>query len=350
MFFTLERKFFIENLWERLSLLLKNKSISNYSYEEKFLDINLNHFLTRAFHSINNFAFHQINFPMKLKLLTLFSFIILASCNNTDKKDDGKTTDTGIKIKLVIKGSDSVLPLGQKEAEVFSKNNPGSTISISGGGTGVGIAALLDGTTDIAMASRSLKTDEKIKLESKDIKVVETQISWDALSIIINPKNKVSQLTKEQLKDIFTGKVTNWNQVGGDNLKIVVYTRETSSGTYEFIKDHVLDKINFVSSALSLPATGAIVQSVSQTPGAIGYVGIAYVNKEVKDIAVSYDKGKSYVSASVATAKNKTYPISRPLFFYYSESKATDVKPFLDFILSAEGQKIVEDVGYVSLN
>ena len=134
----------------------------------------------------------------------------------------------------------------------------------------------------------------------------------------------------------------------GDDLLIVVYSRETSSGTYEFFKEHVMNRKNYASSVLNMPATGAIIQSVSQTNGAIGYVGLAYMTKEVKDIAVSYD-GKNYVQGSIETAKNKTYPIVRPLYFYYPTSKEASVKSYIDFILSPEGQKIVDEVGYVSL-
>lgn len=131
-------------------------------------------------------------------------------------------------------------------------------------------------------------------------------------------------------------------------MQIVVYARETSSGTYEFFKEHVMNRKNYASSVLNMPATGAIIQSVSQTKGAIGYVGLAYLTKEVKDIAVSYD-GKTYVNASVEAAKNKTYPVVRPLLYYYPVAKEAQVKAFIDFILSPEGQKIVEQVGYISV-
>ena len=132
-------------------------------------------------------------------------------------------------------------------------------------------------------------------------------------------------------------------------MQIVVYARETSSGTYEFMKTNVMNNKNYASSVLNMPATGAIIQSVGQTKGAIGYVGLAYLTKEVKDVAVSYDKGKTFVIASLENAKNKTYPIVRPLFYFYPSSKEKAVKPFLDFVLSPQGQKIVDEVGYISL-
>ncbi|MCX6233692.1 MAG: phosphate ABC transporter substrate-binding protein [Bacteroidetes bacterium] len=248
-----------------------------------------------------------------------------------------------------IKGSDTCLPLSQKEAEVYMQKNPGSSISVVGGGSGVGLAALLSGTTDIAQSSRKMKLDEKIKLQDAGKAFKEVIIAYDALAVVVNPANKVNQLTREQLEDIFTGKVTNWKEVGGDDMKIIAYSRESSSGTFEFFKEHVLNKKNFATTALLMPATGAIVQSVSQTAGAIGYIGLAYINKDVKALKVSYDQGKTYVAPAVETAKNKTYPITRPLYYYYLTSIEKTVKPYVDFILSADGQKIVHEEGYVPI-
>ena len=252
-------------------------------------------------------------------------------------------------VTIKVKGSDTVLPLSQKEAETFMKKNPTAKITVIGGGSGVGIAAFLDGTTDIAMSSRKMKMSEKMKLTDAGKAYKEITIAYDALSIIVNPANKVTQLTREQLEGIFTGKITNWKDVGGDDEKIIAYSRESSSGTYEFFKEHVLNNKNYGSTVLNMPATGAIVQSVSQTKGAIGYVGLAYMEKTVKDVKVSYDKGKTYVEATIANAKNKTYPITRPLFYYYLTKDEKKVKPFVDYVLSDEGQKVVSDVGYVSL-
>lgn len=252
--------------------------------------------------------------------------------------------------KVVVKGSDTVLPLAQKEAEKYMKANPSKPITVVGGGSGVGIAALMDGTTDIAMSSRKLKMDERLKLQDAGKAVKETIICYDALSVIVHPSNKVGKLTREQIEGIYTGKIKNWKEVGGDDMAIVVYARETSSGTYEFFKEFVMNRKNYATSVLNMPATGAIIQSVSQTKGAIGYVGFAYVNKDVKDIAVSYDKGKTYVLASKENAKNKSYPIVRPLFFYYPTTKEAYVKPFINYVLSPEGQKTVDDIGYIMLS
>lgn len=254
------------------------------------------------------------------------------------------------KVVCKIKGSDTCLPLSQKFAENYNKSNPGSGISVVGGGSGVGIAALISGTTDIAQASRKMKMDEKLKIQEMGKSIKEVVIAYDALAVVVNPSNPVGQLTREQLEAIFTGKITNWKDVGGADLKIIVYSRETSSGTYEFFKEHVMNKKNFTSSALLMPATGAVIQSVSQTKGAIGYVGLAYLEKEVKALKVSYDKGKTYVAPSVDAAKNKTYPITRPLYYYYLLGAESKVNALIKYILSSEGQKVVLAEGYVPLS
>lgn len=259
------------------------------------------------------------------------------------------TAFTQTSVNLKIKGSDTVLPLSQKEAETFMKKNPSAKITVIGGGSGVGIAAFLDGTTDIAMSSRKIKMSEKMKLQEAGKPYKETIIALDALSVIVNPNNKVSQLTREQIEGIFTGKITNWKEVGGDDEKIVAYSRESSSGTYEFFKENVLNNKNYGSTILMMPATGAIVQSVSQTKGAIGYIGFAYMEKTVRDLKVSYDKGKTFIEPTIANAKNKSYPIVRPLYYYYLTKDEAKVKSFVDYVLSDEGQKVVSEVGYITL-
>ncbi|MCC8089689.1 MAG: PstS family phosphate ABC transporter substrate-binding protein [Rikenellaceae bacterium] len=245
-----------------------------------------------------------------------------------------------------LKGSDTLLPLIQQESENYSKKNSSANVTVTGGGSGVGISSLIDGTTDIAMASREIKFDEKLKLQEAGKPVVEEIIAYDALAVVINPSNKVTNLTREQLEGIFTGKITNWKEVGGEDLKIVAYSRETSSDTYEFFKESVLQNKNYMASILSMPATGAIIQSVSQTKGAIGYVGLAYLNESVKAVHVSYD-GSNFVAPNFENAKNKTYPIVRPLYLYYTQPNASVAKPFIDYILSNEGQATVKELGYI---
>jgi phosphate transport system substrate-binding protein len=285
----------------------------------------------------------------KAKLFLIVPLIGMLSCGKAKTEDKGAEVATA-EVSVTIKGSDTVLPLAQKEAEELMKSDANVSVTVVGGGTGVGLTALIDGTTDIAMASRDLKTDEKLKFVEAKKDIEEVIIAYDALAVIVNPANKVSQLTREQLEKIFTGEIKNWKEVGGTDDKIVAYSRESSSGTYEFFKDEVLDKKNYATNILSLPATGAIVQAVGQTKGAIGYVGLAYETKEVKQLSVSYDQGKTFITPSVASAKDKTYPISRPLFYMYDKTNSAKVKTIIDFALSTQGQKIVSEIGYVPLN
>jgi phosphate transport system substrate-binding protein len=283
------------------------------------------------------------------KLFLILPLIGMLSCGKAKTEDKGTEAAT-TEVSVTIKGSDTVLPLAQKEAEELMKTNSGVSITVVGGGSGVGITALIDGTTDIAMASRDLKTEEKMKFVDEKVDIEEVVIAYDALTVIVNPANTVSKLTREQLEGIFTGAIKNWKEVGGADEKIVAYSRESSSGTYEFFKEEVMDKKNYATDILNLPATGAIVQAVGQTKGAIGYIGLAYETKEVKQLAVSYDQGKTFVEPSVASAKDKSYPISRPLFYMFNKVNAAKVKTIVDFALSAEGQKIVSEIGYVPLN
>ncbi len=249
---------------------------------------------------------------------------------------------------LKIKGSDTMLPLMQLEIEAYMKKNAGE-LNVTGGGSGVGITSLLEGSVDIAMSSRELKMAEKLKFEEKGTKLNILQVANDALSIIVHPQNPVKQLTREQLEDIFSGKITNWKDAGGDDMKIVIYTRESSSGTYEFMKDHVMSKKEFAKTSISSSATAAIVYATSQTKGAIGYVGIAYVEPIVKALSISYDGGQKYIAPTFNNAFNKTYPITRPLYILYPVEKDKAVKPFIDFVFSAYGQKLVTHKGYIPL-
>lgn len=246
-----------------------------------------------------------------------------------------------------VKGSDTLLPLTQELAEQYLKKEPDAEVIVTGGGSGVGIAALPENTTDIAMASRQIKFSEKMKFAELGLDAEEVVVAYDALAVVVNPSNPVGRLTREQLEAIFRGKITNWKDVGGEDRKIVVYSRETSSGTYEFFKESVLENKNYMSSILSMPATGAIIQSVRQTKGAIGYIGLAYLNPYVKPLAVSYDGGAHYAVPSVETAADGSYPIVRPLYYYYDSRKEAQVSPFISYVLSLEGQESVLEQGFI---
>lgn len=247
---------------------------------------------------------------------------------------------------IISKGSDTVLPLAQKEAEVFMEKHPEHSITVVGGGSGVGIAALIDGTTDIANASRGIKTKEKRLARKGGIKPMEHVVARDALSVIVHPSNPISKLTITQLERIFTGDIKTWKDVGGLPKPIVIYSRDSSSGTYVFFKAKVLHKREFFPTALLQPSNGAIVQAISQTEGAIGYVGLAYLTKHVKALAVA-EEGDVYIAPSMETASNGTYPITRALYMYSKGAPKGLVKLFLDFILSKQGQEIVGELGYV---
>lgn len=246
-----------------------------------------------------------------------------------------------------IKGSDTVLPLTQKWAETFMHEHPNTSVTVTGGGSGVGISAIMEGTTDIAMSSRRIKFGEKMKLKQNSTEVNEVIVAYDALAVIVNPSNPVNNLTREELEAIFRGKITNWEEVGGPDAKIIVYSRETSSGTYEFFKESVLENKNYTNNILSMPATGAIIQSIRQTKGAIGYVGMAYLNPFVKAINVSYDGGRNYVHPSIENARAKKYPIVRPLYYYYNKKDEEKVRPYIQFITSEKAENISLELGFI---
>jgi phosphate transport system substrate-binding protein len=249
---------------------------------------------------------------------------------------------------LKIKGSDTMLPMMQLQVETFVKRG-GKEINITGGGSGTGITSLLDGSTDIAMSSRDVKMSEKLQFDAKKINMKVLQIANDALSVIVNPENKVDKLTREQIEGIFTGSITNWSEVGGVNAPIVVYTRESSSGTYEFMKERVMSKKEFTKSAISTSASAQIAYAIGQNKNAIGYVGLAYIEPIVKTISVSYDGGNKYIAPTFNNAFNKIYPVTRPLYLLYDSKNEAKVKPFLDFVLSIFGQKLVIHKGYIPL-
>lgn len=247
--------------------------------------------------------------------------------------------------KITVKGSDTMVILSQKWAEIYMKKNPGTTIQVTGGGSGVGIAALINGSTDIANSSRPIKPAELEKVKAKYNKSsIQIACAKDGLSVFLNKANPVNELTIDQLGAIFSGKITNWKQVGGPDAKIQLYGRESSSGTFEFFKEHVV-KTDFAPTCQTLPGTAAIINAVKKDKLGIGYGGAAYA-EGVKDCKVKKDTKSKGVLPTAATIKNKTYPISRYLFMYLKEKPTGETKKFIDWILSAEGQKVIVEVGY----
>ncbi|MDI9395555.1 MAG: PstS family phosphate ABC transporter substrate-binding protein [Euryarchaeota archaeon] len=248
---------------------------------------------------------------------------------------------------ITLKGSDTVLPLAQAEAEEFMAENSDKSVTVTGGGSGVGIAALIDGEVDIAAASREMKDAEMKSAKANGVNPVETTIAYDGISVVVNPKNPVSELSFDQLRGIYNGNISNWKDVGGEDKKIVVITRDSSSGTYEYFKEDVLKGDEYRPDALTQPATGGIVGEVSQNANAIGYIGVAYLDDTVK--ALSLDAGKGAQAPSSENILSGAYPLSRGLYFYTNGEPSGLTKEFIDFVLSETGQSLVTEVGYFPL-
>ena len=245
---------------------------------------------------------------------------------------------------IVIKGSTTVLPVAQAALEAYMKANPGVNISLSGGGSGEGIKALIDKSANIANSSREIKGNEVELAKSKGVNPVETIVAVDAIVPIVNPRNKVANLTIDQLSQIYQGKITNWKEVGGANIQIVVVSRDSSSGTFEAWSEMVLHKAKVAPRAQMQASNGAIVQAVSKNRYAIGYIGLGYVNKAVKPLTVNG------VQATARTAISKEFPIARPLYMYTNGQPAGVTAKFIRFILSPAGQDLVAKAGYVPLD
>jgi phosphate transport system substrate-binding protein len=244
---------------------------------------------------------------------------------------------------IVIKGSTTVLPVAQGTLEAYMKANPGVQISLSGGGSGEGIKALLDKTTDIANSSREIKKEEIALAETKGIKPVAHVVAYDAIIPNVHPKNKVTNLSIDQLSQIYQGKITNWKEVGGDDLKIVVISRDSSSGTFESWDHFVMKKAKVTPRAQMLASSGAVVTAVAKNKYAIAYVGIGYINKSLKPLQVNG------IKASVQTAMSKEYPLSRELYMYTNGEPQGQMAKYIAFVKSTEGQKIVVKEGFVPL-
>ncbi|HOO91642.1 MAG TPA: phosphate ABC transporter substrate-binding protein [Syntrophales bacterium] len=244
---------------------------------------------------------------------------------------------------IVIKGSTTVLPVAQASAEMYMKSHPGVNISISGGGSGNGIKALIDGTTDIGNASRFIKDKEVALANEKGVYPVPHRIAMDAIIPIVHTDNPVTNLTIEQLSLIYQGKIDNWKEVGGNDMKIVVVSRDTSSGTYEVWEEKILHKARVTPKAQLQASNGAVVQAVSKNKYAIGYIGLGYLKKSVKATDVNG------IEASMENALSGKYPVSRPLFMFTKGWPEGIVSDYINFVLSRSGQDVVKKEGYVPL-
>ncbi|HOP29881.1 MAG TPA: PstS family phosphate ABC transporter substrate-binding protein [Spirochaetota bacterium] len=262
----------------------------------------------------------------------LLSGVVLAACS----KDAGN--------KVVIKGSTTVLPITQKAAEEYRKQNKVS-ITIEGSGSGNGIKALIDGTCDIANSSREMKEKELNTAKEKGISVKEITVAIDMIVPVINPANPVKNLSMDQLKGIYDGSIKNWKQVGGKDENIVVISRDTSSGTYEIWHEKVMKKTDVAKDALLQASNGAIVSAIAGNPKAVGYIGYGYIDNTVKPVTVSG------IEPTLENGKSGKFPVSRKLYMYVDEKKISgESRKFIDYLLSPEGQKLVKEAGFISLN
>ncbi|HWP81131.1 MAG TPA: phosphate ABC transporter substrate-binding protein [Bacteroidota bacterium] len=247
---------------------------------------------------------------------------------------------------ITIKGSDTMVILAQRWAEVYMSKNPNVSIQVTGGGSGTGIAALINGTTDIAASSRPMKANEKEKLKQRfNTLGVEIKAARDGLAVYLHESNPVKELSLPQIKAIYTGKITNWKEVGGEDAKIILYSRENNSGTYVYFKDNVLEGADFVATAQNLPGTASVVNAVAKDKYGIGYGGAAYA-KGIRMISVKRDDRSPAYEPNLENIKSGKYPISRFLYLYTRTRPAGALKAFVDWVLSSEGQEIVTRVGY----
>jgi phosphate transport system substrate-binding protein len=285
----------------------------------------------------------------RLFIFFLLTFSLLASCSSSNDSSSAESAAQYIENK----GSDTIVNLALAWAEKYQGDHPDVRISVTGGGSGTGIAALINGTVGIANASRSIKDEEIAEAQSKGVDPVEHIIARDAIAVIVNPENPVSELTLQQISDIYSGKITNWTEVGGEDRPIVKLSRETNSGTHVYFLETVLrlgnkeDKTLFSMDTLLLPSSEGIISEVRDNPNAIGYDGLGYVPDDLKMIAIAKEAGGAYVLPSIETVNDKTYAIARDLYMYTDGEPAGLIKEYLGWILSAEAQEIVAELGFV---
>lgn len=289
-----------------------------------------------------------------LPAIVIFVLVFSVACGSTSSSEGAASNSSANYIEN--KGSDTIVNLALAWAEKYQMEHPEVRISVTGGGSGTGIASLINKTVDIANASRKIKDEELSQAKSNGVEPVEHIIARDAIAVIVNPENPVSQLTLKQISDIYSGKINNWSEVGGEDRPIVRLSRETNSGTHVYFLETVIrlgsseDKTLFSMDTLLLPSSEGIIAEVRQNPNAIGYDGLGYVPKDLKMIAIAKEAGGAYVLPSIATVNDKSYPIARDLYMYTNGQPTGTVKTYLDWILSSEAQQIVADLGFVPVS
>ena len=297
----------------------------------------------------------QLTWPvlrgMRRSLVWLALLGLLAACRQGGSYSDSESN--GAVQEIENKGSDTLVNLALAWAEEYTGLRPDVRISVTGGGSGTGIAAMINGTVDIANASRAMKDVEVEAAEENGITPVEFVVARDAIAVVVNPSNPVDQLTLEQLSDIYTNKITNWSQVGGPDRPIVLLSRESNSGTYVYFLENVIRQgqesdLLFAPDTLLMPSSEGISAEVRQNPNVIGYDGLGYVTEDQKVIAVAQDAGGPYVLPSIDTVNDGSYPISRPLYMYTAGEPEGEIKTYLEWILG-DGQALVSVLGFVPL-
>jgi len=285
------------------------------------------------------------------RLLVSFLFFLVAACSGPAQAEPASPT-----ISIVNVGSDTLVNLALAWAEAYHELHPEVSVSVTGGGSGTGIAALINGSTDIANASREMKEEELQQAEKRGIAPVEHVVALDAIAVVINPGNPVDQLSIPQISDLFTGRITNWREVGGEDRPVILASRESNSGTYIYFLEKVVRRDDpdsdelFSPEALLLPSSEVIGLEVSQNPNAIGYDGLGYVTPAQKTVAVGVEEVGPFVPPTIATVEDGTYPIARPLYMYTRGEPTGAIKEYLDWIMSDEGQKLVTELGFVPLS
>lgn len=247
---------------------------------------------------------------------------------------------------ITVKGSDTMVILAQRWAEVYMSRRPDVTIQVTGGGSGTGISALINGTTDICNSSRPMKKSEKEKLKVRfNTLGVEIKAAKDGLAVYVNESSPIQELTLAQLKSIYTGQITNWKDLGGPETRIILYSRENNSGTYVYFKDNVLQGEDFSATAQNMPGTAAVVNAVAKDKNGIGYGGAAY-GKGIRFVKVKSDATSAGYEPTPENVKNGSYPITRFLYLYTRSRPTGPLKEYIDWILSDQGQEVVTKVGY----
>jgi phosphate transport system substrate-binding protein len=288
--------------------------------------------------------------PIFLLLFPFLFILLLTACGPASSAQAASGSSAAY---IENKGSDTIVNLALAWAEKYQSEHSGVRISVTGGGSGTGIAALINGTVDIANASRKIKEEELTEAKSNGVDPIEFIVARDAIAVIVNPENPVDKLTLKQISSIYSGRISNWKDVGGEDRPIVRLSRETNSGTHVYFLETVLrlgDKENktlFSTDTLLLPSSEGIISEVRQNPNAIGYDGLGYVPKDLKVVAIAKDAGGAYVLPSIATVNDKSYAIARDLYMYTNGQPTGAVKDYLDWIISPEAQAIVAELGFV---